>query len=243
MTGALFALRPEPGLAQTLAAGRALGLEMFGAPLFGIEPVAWHAPDPAGFDALLAGSANTFRHGGSQLARLARLPVHAVGGATAQGAREAGFAVERIGEGELQAMLDADPEPRKFLRLAGERHVAVRPPAGVEIATVVVYRSVPRPIASELAERLREGGVVLLHSGEAAAHFARECDRLAIDRAPLAIAALAPRIAEAAGQGWRRVATAAARTDGALLALARDMWQERDLDSTGKGAGSQNGTA
>ena len=42
----------------------------------------------------------------------------------------------------------------------------------------------------------------------------------------LRIAALAPRIAAAAGDGWGEVATAALPSDAALLALARQMCQD-----------------
>lgn len=225
MTRPLIVLRPEPGLGETLALARAMGLPAIGAPLFAIEPVEWSAPDPAGFDAILAGSANAFRYGGGQLARLAGLPVHAVGDSTAQAARTAGFTVTSTGTGGLQPVLDSLPSGLRLLRLAGEWRVPLRAPAGIAIDERVVYRAAPLPLAAEAAGALGEGAVAVIHSGEAARWFADECVRLGIDRARVSLAVLAPRIAEAAGEGWRLVAIAPRTSDAALLAMAADMCQ------------------
>ena len=67
------------------------------------------------------------------------------------------------------------------------------------------------------------GGLVLLHSAAAARHFATECDRLAIHRGDIRLAALGQRIAEAAGAGWAALRSAAEPNEAALLALAREM--------------------
>jgi uroporphyrinogen-III synthase len=75
-------------------------------------------------------------------------------------------------------------------------------------------------------EALREGGLVLLHSGAAARHFAAECDRLGLRRGNIALAALGERIARAAGTGWAALRWAGEPRDAGLLALARDMWHE-----------------
>lgn len=216
-------LRPPPGCAETLAAARDRRLEAIAAPLFAIQPVAWQAPDAAAFDALLAGSANAFRVGGGALAALTRLPVLAVGDRTAEAARAAGFRVRATGRGGLQAVIETVEAPARLLRLAGEARVDLAPPHGVELAEITVYRAVPLPLASDAIEALAAGAVVLLHSAEAARRFAAECDRLAIARGDVALAALAPRIVEAAGGGWAQVGTAADVTDCALLALASDM--------------------
>lgn len=221
----LLVLRPEPGCGETLAAARARGLQAIAAPLFAIEPVAWDVPDPAHFDALLAGSANAFRHGGAGLAGLSALSVHAVGEATADAARAAGFRVAGLGEGRLKEVLDAVPAPARLLRLAGEARVALVPRPGVTVVERVVYRADHQPLSGEAAAAIGRGAVALLHSGEAARAFASECDRLRIDRGTVALAALAPRVAEAAGSGWREVGVAPAIADPALLALAADMCQ------------------
>ena len=225
MSKGIIVLRPEPGLSETLAAASAKGLEAVAAPLFEVEPVAWRAPDPRSFDGILAGSANAFRHGGSGLSALATLPVHAVGERTARAALEAGFPVVSVGAAGLQQVLDTIQAPARLLRLSGEQRVTLDVPRGSTMTEVVVYRARPVPLSESAMASLRSDAVVLLHSGEAAARFAAECDRLGIDRSRVSLAALAPRIAEAAGGGWRSVAVAPQASDAALLALADDMCQ------------------
>ena len=220
MSGKILAIRPQPGLDDTLRAGAALGLTLRGAPLFEIRPVGWNAPDPDEFDALLVGSANAFRHGGPQLDLFRDLPVHAVGKTTAAAAEAAGFTVDAIGTGGLQGLLDTRTGPLAYLRLAGRERVVLDPPTGITIAERVVYESV----ALELDPAMIDGvDLVLIHSAEAARHFRGECERLGIDIAGLRIACLGPRIAQAAGLGWAQVATASQPDDPHLLALARDM--------------------
>ena len=107
MSRPIAVLRPEPGNGATVAAIEAAGGMAIRLPLFAAAPVAWHAPDPAAFDALLLTSANALRHGGPELAALRSLPVHAVGGATAAAARQAGFAVAHAGTGDGAALVAA----------------------------------------------------------------------------------------------------------------------------------------
>lgn len=218
-----LALRPEPGLAATLEKARAMGLAITGCALSEIRALPWDCPDPALYDGLLIGSANAILHGGAQLARLLDKPVYAVGEATAGAARAAGFAVAMTGSGGLQGVLDAMAGPCHLLRIAGEEHVPLAPPAGVSFDTVIAYRSVTLPL-DPVADLLASGEVlVLLHSAASAAHFAGECDRLALPRAAIRLAALGPRIAAAAGEGWRAVHTAPRPDEAALLALAHDV--------------------
>jgi uroporphyrinogen-III synthase len=218
-----LALRPEPGLAATLEKARAMGLAITGHALSEIRAVAWDCPDPAGFDALLIGSANAFVHGGANLALLADKPVYAVGEATAAAARAAGFTVAMTGSGGLQGVLDAIPAPRHLLRIAGEEHVPLTAPAGVSFAEVIAYRSVALPL-DPVAGLLGAGGVlVLLHSAATARHFAAECDRLGLDRSAISLAALGPRIADAAAAGWGAVHTAPRPDEAALLEMAFDL--------------------
>lgn len=216
-------IRPEPGNAATCTAARAMGLAPLSAPLFAIEPLAWDAPDGV-FDAILAGSANVFRHGGERLEGLREVPVIAVGETTAQAARDAGFAVSRVGEGGLQPVVASLP-PGNYLRIAGEDRVPLDPPDGVRIATVVAYGARKLAFPAHLVEALQSPAVVLLHSGEAATHFAQECDALGISRKRHHLACLAPRIAQRAGEGWARVAVASSRTDKEVLELAARMCQ------------------
>jgi uroporphyrinogen-III synthase len=219
----LVVIRPEPGNAATCAAARAVGLEPVAAPLFEIEAVGWDAP-AEDFDAILAGSANVFRHGGAGLARFSHVPVIAVGETTAAAARSAGFAVARVGEGGLQPVVATLP-PGNYIRIAGEDRVMLVAPEGVRIVTVVAYAARKRAVTDALGARLEHGAVVLLHSGEAARHFAQECERLGIPKESLHLACLAPRIAELAGNGWGTLAVAAGRTDKEVLELGARMCQ------------------
>ena len=218
----VIAIRPEPGLSATLAQGRAMGLAMHGFALFEGEPVEWVPPDPADYAGLLAGSAALFRLGGQGLDPLRALPVHAVGQTTAQAARAAGFALAGTGDSGLDALV-GQLVPGHYLRLAGEAHVVLQPASGVTIETRVVYRMAALPFPSALLNLLAAPALVLLHSGQAVRHFAGQCDANGIERCNVALACLAPRIAQAAGQGWSGVAFAPRRSDSALLALARQM--------------------
>ncbi len=223
MSRPLVILRPEPGCSETLVAARKRGLEAIGASLFEIEPVDWTLHDAAAVDALLIGSANAFRHGGEGLRVLRALPVWAVGKRTAAVARDFGFGVERTGCGGLQKLIEKVAAPTRFLRLTGEAHLALDPPAGVTIVQRIVYRAAPRSLSETAVSVLRRGGVAALHSAEAARHFADECDRLSIPRAAVSIAALGPRVADAAGAGWQSVRVAGETSDPALLAMLDDM--------------------
>jgi uroporphyrinogen-III synthase len=223
MTFHLIALRPQPGLAGTLEKARAMGLAITGCALSEIRAVAWECPDPAGIDGLLIGSANAILQGGANLSSLTAKPVYAVGEATAAAARAAGFTVAMTGSGGLQGVLDSIAPPSHLLRIAGEEHVPLTPPAGVTFAGVIAYRSAPLPL--DAAALLLEGGdaLVLLHSAATARHFAAECERLGIPRAGVTLAALGPRIADAAGAGWGAVHTADRPDEAALLQLAFDL--------------------
>ncbi len=227
MPDTLFVFRPEPGLRVTLETARSMGLDAVGCPLFSVEKVEWELPPVARFDRLLAGSANAFRHAGDKLEKLAKLPVLAVGEATMEEAKDKGFMVARTGTGGLQNLLDGmEGKKRQLLRLAGEAHVQLTPPEGIEIETVVVYKTVPLDMTEAVATRLRGGGVALLHSGEAAKRLGAECARMDVPRVLVTIAALAPRIAEAAGEGWRGVYVSPHPIDGELLELAEGLCQQ-----------------
>ncbi len=220
----IIAIRPEPGLAATIAEGADLGLEISGYPLSEIRPCSWELPDLTQIDGLLIGSANALRHGGRKLAELRHVPVFAVGEATAQQARELGFDVAQAGEGGLQQLLGSmDDRPRHLLRLAGEAHVPLNLPPQITLTTRIAYRVVDNPIPAEMAQMLRDPCLILLHSAGAASHFLQECERLGLSRAPIALAALGPRILVAAGEGWRDARAAPNPCDSALLAMVRDM--------------------
>jgi uroporphyrinogen-III synthase len=222
----IVVIRPAVGSFATVrvAGRRGVAVEPF--PMAEVQPEAWQAPDPAGVDALLVGSANVFRHAGPQIDAFRTKPVLAVGMATAQMAENAGFAVGLAGEGGLQHLIDRLPpdEEVRLLRLAARDHVTINLPPRVTVDTRVVYAAHNVPMPDALAALLEaEGALVLLHSAGLAAHFASEVERLGIDRGKVRLAALGPRIAEAAGAGWASLRWADRPAESDLLALAEDM--------------------
>jgi uroporphyrinogen-III synthase len=188
-------------------------LEVIACPLFRVEPVAWEAPDPAQFVALLLTSANAVRHGGAELARLTALPVHAVGDATGAAARDAGFKVATVGDGDVASLLCGLPPRLRLLHLAGEDHRHI---ADDRIERRIVYRS-----ASIAEPRLPplNGLVAAVHSPRAGKRLAE----LAPVRKATAIAAISLAAAEACGTGWQRVEAAGEPNDNSLLALAASL--------------------
>jgi len=224
----VIVIRPEPGCSATVGAARAQGMKADAFPLFAVSPCDWTLPEQMP-DALLVGSANAFRHGGEQLRALTGVPVHVVGEATANAARQAGFTVAVTGRGGLQPVLSAIGPGSHVLRLSGEERIELDVPAGVTVEERVVYASRPVPMPPELADLLAEDDcLILLHSGVAADHLRRECLRLNLPMERIALAALAPRIAALAGDGWSRVETAEHPRDEALLALAGQLCQSSD---------------
>ena len=220
-------LRPEPGAAATVKAARAMGLDAQAFPLFAVRPLPWEPVPREAVDALLLGSANALRHGGEGLARYRGLPAYAVGAKTAEAARKAGFDVVQTGQGGLQQMLDRlQPGHPRLLRLAGRERVNLAIPPGAAMITREVYASDPLPLPAGLAGLLAAPVLVMLHSGEAAAHFSRLCDEAGIDRARIRIAAIGPRVAARAGTGWAALASAVHPNEAALLAITADMCKE-----------------
>jgi uroporphyrinogen-III synthase len=208
----LLVLRPQPGASATVEKARALGLDAIAVPLFEVEPVAWGAPDPSEFDGLLLTSANAVRQSGDALRALRALNVHAVGEATAEAAREAGFGIAASGNsGVDQLLASIDPDLR-LLHLCGTDRRAPDD-ARQAITSLVVYRSKPIPKPDLSGVR---GSVALVHSPRAGERLAE----LVRDRESTSIAALSKAVADAVGDGWRSVEAAAQPTDHALLALA-----------------------
>lgn len=202
-------LRPEPGNARTCAALAAAGIAPVALPLFAAVPLAWSPPDPEAYDALLLTSAQAVRLAGVGLARVAGLPVVAVGAATAAAARAAGLAVAVVGDGDAAAVVARAGAFPRLLHLAGREHVA-QP----GVATLTVYASEPVPVSPDTLATAIDA-VALLHSARAAARFAALTDDLPRDR--IRIAALGPAIAVAAGSGWARVIVAGQPNDRALI--------------------------
>jgi uroporphyrinogen-III synthase len=208
----VLVLRPEPGASATVEKARQLGLDATAIPLFEVESIAWEAPDAERFDGLLLTSANAVRYSGDRLKLLRGLPVYAVGEATAEAARQAGFDVAYAGDSGVDQLLDSIGPGLKLLHLRGEDWHEPGT-AQQRITAIPVYRSraLETPDLSGVA-----GSVALIHSPNAGRRFAE----LVGDRGSVAIGAISPAAAEAAGSGWQCVAAADRPSDDALLALA-----------------------
>jgi len=223
----VIVIRPEPGTSATVAAAEKLGLQAHGFPLFAVMPLPWEPVPREEVDAVLLGSANALRHGGAEIARYRGLPAYAVGVKTAEAARKAGLEVVRIAHGGLQSvMAHLAPEHCRLLRLAGRERIELALPGGHTMMTREVYASTPLAMPAELTALLKQPAVVLLHSGEAAVHFAAECTRLSIDRRRIALACIGPRVAERVGNHWISTRSAQTPDDAALLALAAEMCKD-----------------
>ena len=145
---------------------------------------------------MLLTSANAVRHGGEGLNELRGLPVHAVGAATAEAAREAGFDIASVGEAGVDRLLGSIEPGLKLLHVAGEDRKEPDD-ARQEIQAVTVYRSRAR---DDVVLNDVGGSVALIHSTRAAERFAELADR--IDKSAIAIAAISP---EARGGRGRRL--------------------------------------
>jgi uroporphyrinogen-III synthase len=216
----LLVLRPEPGAGATAAKAQELGLETICVPLFQIEALDWTAPDPAGFHGLLLTSANAVRCAGEPLRRYRGLKTYAVGDATAEAAREAGFDVAATGDSGVDRLLGSIEPDLELLHLCGEDR---REPnrARQRITPVPVYRS--KEIADPDLSRA-SSSVALIHSPRAARRFAQ----LVTERRSTVIAAISSAAAEAAGTGWQKVGVAKQPNEDALLALAARLCKNPD---------------
>jgi uroporphyrinogen-III synthase len=209
-------LRPEPGNAATVARVGAAGRRAIALPLFDVRPLDWQVPDPASFDALILTSANAVRHAGPGLARLAALPVLAVGNATARAARDAGLTVQATGKGDAAALADLARATgiARALHLTGADHRDL--PPGVVARAIAVYASMPRD--ADLSPLT--GAIALVHSPAGGARLATLVDAQGLDRAGIAVAAISAAAAAACGAGWAALAVADSPREEALLAAA-----------------------
>ena len=235
MAAIILILRPQPGADETAARAEALGLKGVVAPLFQVKPIAWRAPDPGAFDALLLTSANAARHAGGGLAAFAALPCYCVGEGTAAEAREAGLAVTRVGPSDGNAIVEmmAEDGIREVLHLCGRDHVGLEHP-DLGISHVPVYASNAvdgLPAQAEVA--IEAGALVLIHSPRAGRLFADLVDAAPLDRGAIHLAAISHAAAEAAGEGWASLAVAAAPRDQALLELAAKLCNIDRVSGTG----------
>jgi uroporphyrinogen-III synthase len=220
----VWVTRAQPGADATAERLRALGHAPVVAPLLHVRPLVGADLDLEGVGALAFTSANAVA-AFAVLTPARRLPVYAVGEATAAAAREAGFAGVAAGEADVAALarlIAADPA-----RPAGAvLHPCAAEPAGdlsgalaaqgVEARAAPVYAALPVDALPDLGRPPPEA--VLVHSPKAA--------RVLADLVPAALAAGLEAFALSAacagpidGRGFAALQVAPAPNEAALLAL------------------------
>jgi uroporphyrinogen-III synthase len=228
----LLVLRPQPRADVTAKRAALRGIPTIVAPLFAAEPVAWNAPDPARYDALMLTSANAVIHAGAGLDALKDLPVLAVGAATKAQAIAAGSDVVLTGEAGVSDLVKAARHAghKRILWLAGADHTELNPVDAVIIDTVIVYQSRTLRASDILLQILGQPVLTALHSSRAARYFAKICDHHGIDKGTHHIMALSPVIAQSAGDGWRSVTVADMPNDDSLLSAASVLFTNPHTD-------------
>jgi uroporphyrinogen-III synthase len=233
---AVLVTRPAPDNETTADTLRGRGFAPLLAPMLSFQPLPFHGADDDDYSGVIFTSANAIRAiaGHPMLARLQHLPAFAVGGRTAQAARDAGFASVRSAEGDaaaLRELIVAAVPPRKraaLLYLSAEE--ASRDLAGelglrgVEIESIAVYRmaeidELPSVVREAFAQAAIEA--ILHYSRRSAAAFVKAARRAGLEISALALPqiCLSDQVASALREaGASRTLVAAAPNEEQLLA-------------------------
>lgn len=216
----VIVLRPQPAATRTADRARGMGMDVRVHPLFAPRAVAWVAPPPGDFDALLFTSANGVRLAGGRIDRYRAIPAYAVGSATAQAMADAGFADVGCGEGDGSAIarhIAADGH-RRVLHLAGTT-VAAMDAGPLQVTRIPVYSMAALPHDPALAADAEPGSILLVHSPRAGERLAEQMVGTA--RSGLHVVAISAAAAHACGRGWASATHPASPRDDDMLALAR----------------------
>jgi uroporphyrinogen-III synthase len=173
----LLVTRPEPDASREAEALAARGHQPVLAPLLAIEFITHVTIDLAGAQALIVTSRNALRAlaSHSELAEARKLPLFAVGEATARTAQDLGFAQVVKGPGtaaSLAELIDRKLNPGRgpLVHLAGETLAfdlkSALEAGGFSLRQPVLYRGVPAPElpaeALSLIETGKLGGAILM---------------------------------------------------------------------------------
>lgn len=220
----LIVTRPEPGNAATVERAKVLGLDARAIPLFAAQSLEWVLPDAENFDALLLTSALAPTLAGPKLARLASLPVYAVGAATARAAKAGGLTVAMTGTKDAQQLLDAmtSEKVRNILWLCG-RDRSEFDARGAATEALPCYAVDPVPPSALWFDLIVAPAIILAHSVRAATRIS---DLVGDARGHLALVAISASVAVAAGGGWGDLAVSEQPDDAAMLAQAHALWHK-----------------
>ncbi|WP_372781564.1 uroporphyrinogen-III synthase [Phenylobacterium sp.] len=172
----IWITRAQPGADSTAERVRALGHEAIIAPLLAVRALQDVQVDLLGVAALAFTSANGVR-AFSDLSAERSLRVFAVGAATAQAARAAGFRLVLSADGDVDALAEGIALRRAELRGAVLHPGAAEPAGdlagalekhGVEARRLILYETAPVKLEAEAAKLLIQADAALLHSPRAA---------------------------------------------------------------------------
>jgi len=209
----IWITRAQPGADVTAERVRALGHDAIVAPLLAVRVLNNVDVDLRGVAALAFTSANGVR-AFADVSGERSLKVFAVGAATAQAARQAGFKSVLSADGDVEALAEGIAVRRSELRGAVLHPGAAEPAGdlagalekhGVEARRLVLYETAPVDLAAIDAATLAKSDAVLLHSPRAAqvlakllkAHPAPQMRALGLSKAvvkPLARTRLAAKV-------------------------------------------------
>lgn len=230
---AVLITRPEPGASDTAARVKALGFTPIVAPVLRIERTTARLPPAASLAAVLVTSGNAV-DALPEAYRGAR--VLAVGDATAERARMAGFSQVFSAAGDsdaLAGLVTRHQSPRDGTLLLASGHAqgnalaAALRQSGYRVARRVVYAAQPiRDLAPAAAEALRAGSVsaALFFSAETARQFVRLVQRAGLSDMVAGVEAISigpPAAVALERLPWRGVRVAARPTQDEMLALLR----------------------
>lgn len=223
--------RPEPGASETAARVATLGFRPVVAPLLAINPLPTPLPPSGQVQAILITSSNAIR---ALPASHRHLPLFAVGDATAQHARAAGFEHVVSADGDAAALAalvarmvapDAGPLLLATGRLQGNPLAADLRRRGFAVVRRVIYAAEPVPALPAAAGAALSAGTVraaMFFSAETARTCVHLLQGTPLHEAVRTVDALAigkPAAVALEALSWRRVRVAARPDQDAMLAL------------------------
>jgi len=177
----IWITRAQPGADVTAERVRAMGHDAIVAPLLAVRVLPEVNVELHGVAALAFTSANGVR-AFADVSGERGLKVFAVGAATAQAARAAGFKSVLSADGDVEALAEGIAARRGELRGAVLHPGALEPAGdlagalekqGVEARRLILYETAPVDLGNAEAEALGRSDAVLLHSPRAAQVLAR----------------------------------------------------------------------
>ena len=216
MSRSLLILRPEPGNSESVARAHELEISTRSCPLFEVVPEQWQPLPSSQFDAVLFTSANALHCAGPALGDYLHLPAYAVGPATADATRRAGFEQVITGQVDVEDVMTL-AGTSKLLHFCGADVVDID---STTLTRRTVYSSQIVQNPPRLHQALAVLPVTALHSARAARRFYELVGKSATPRTAIAVVAISAKVAAAAGDGWQEVAIAAKPRDEDVLQAA-----------------------